>query len=177
MQGNPRPPIIVIKINYGTTLQLAVGRGADLQHNSSMGWLPTASVPPLERFTPGEQRTREKAYDQGLRSVEREARRLPRTKAERTLACRRIVDAFPSFAAVALGLAPEAVDLLTGTFLPAGTELARWARSFDKELTVSDTVQACLNAWTACGLQALLGQPMQLTSALAVEQHALSLQR
>jgi hypothetical protein len=128
---------------------------------------PTASVPPLERFTPGEQRTREKAYDQGLRSVEREARRLPRTKAERTLACRRIVDAFPPFAAVALGLAPEAVDLLTGTFLPAGTELARWARSFDKELTVSDTIQACRNAWTACGLQALLGQPMQLTSALA----------
>jgi len=133
------------------------------------GWnrCSTDSVPPLPRFTPHEQRTREKAYDQGLRSVEREARRIPRTKAERSSARSRIVDAFPPFAAVALGLAPEAVDLLTGTFLRAGTDLARWARGFDKELTVSDTIQACRNAWTACGLQALLGQPMQLTPSVA----------
>jgi hypothetical protein len=127
----------------------------------------TDSVPPLERYTPREQRTREKAYDQGLRRVEREARRIPRTNAERLLARQRIVAAFPHFAAVALGLAPEAVDLLTGTFLRVGTDLARWARSFDKELTVADTIQACRNAWTACGLQALLGQSMLLTPSLA----------
>jgi hypothetical protein len=48
-----------------------------------------------------------------------------------------------------------------------GTELARWARSFDAQITVPDTIQACRNAWTACGLQALLGRPMQLTPSLA----------
>ena len=124
------------------------------------------SLPPLPRFNPQEQRQREKAYDQGLRSVEREARRVPKTKAERVLARQRIVDTFPPFAAVALGLEPKAVELLTGTFLPVGTALARWARSFDPEITVPDTIQACRNAWTACGLQALLGRPMQLTPSL-----------
>ena len=58
------------------------------------------------------------------------------------------------------------MDLLTGTFLRAGTDLAGWARGFDPELSVPDTIQACRNAWTACGLQALLGQPMQLTPSL-----------
>jgi len=125
------------------------------------------SLPPLPRFAPREQRGREKAYDQGLRSVEREARRIPRNKADRALACRRIVDTFPPFAAVALGLAPETIELLTGTFLRVGAELARWARTFDQQIPVPDTIQACRNAWTACGLQALLGRPMQLTRSLA----------
>jgi hypothetical protein len=124
------------------------------------------SFPVLPHFTPGEQRKREKAYNAGLRNVEREARRVPGTPAERRCARQRIVDAFPPFAAVALDLKPEATELLTGTFLRVGTELARWAHSFDPNLTVPDTVQACRNAWTACGLQALLGQPMQLTPSL-----------
>jgi hypothetical protein len=31
---------------------------------------------------------------------------------------------------------------------------------------MEDTIQACRNAWTACGLQALLGRPMELTSSI-----------
>jgi hypothetical protein len=112
------------------------------------------------------QHKRESAYDEGLRKVEREARRIPRTLAERSLARQRIVDTFPPFAAVALGLQPAAIELLTGSFLRVGTELARWARDFDAELSVPDTIQACRNAWTACGLQGLLGQPMGLTPSL-----------
>jgi hypothetical protein len=123
-------------------------------------------LPPIPRFATREQRKREKTYDAGLRNVERVARRIPVTAAERLVARQRIVDTFPPFAAVALGLRPEAVELLTGTFLRVGTELARWARNFDPEITVPDTIQACRNAWTACGLQALLGQPMQLTPSL-----------
>jgi len=123
-------------------------------------------LPPIPRFATREQRKREKAYDAGLRNVERVARRVPVSASDRLVARQRIVDTFPPFAAVALGLQPEAVELLTGTFLQVGTELARWARSFDPELAVPDTIQACRNAWTACGLQALLGQPMQLTQSL-----------
>jgi len=118
------------------------------------------------RYTRKEQRKREKAYDEALSAVEREARKAPRTPAERLLAQRRMVDVFPRFAAVALGLEAEAVQLLTGSFFPVATRLARWARSYDAALAMDDTIQACRNAWTACGLQALLGQPMELTPSI-----------
>ena len=124
------------------------------------------SLPPLPRFTHREQRKREKAYDQALRAVEREARRAPRTPTDRILAQQRIVDAFPPFAAIALDLQPEAVQLLTGSFLPVGTQLARSARGFDPTLGMADIIQACRNAWTACGLQALLGRPLELTPSI-----------
>jgi hypothetical protein len=123
-------------------------------------------LPAGPRYSLDEQRKRERAYDQALRAVEREARRVPRTPTARLLAQRRIVDAFPRFASVALDLDAEAVELLTGSFFPVGTQLARWARGFDRTLSVADIVQACRNAWTACGLQALLGQPMELTPSI-----------
>jgi hypothetical protein len=47
-----------------------------------------------------------------------------------------------------------------------GTELARWTRSFDPTLSMADTIQACRNAWIACGMQALLGRPMELTPSI-----------
>jgi hypothetical protein len=117
-------------------------------------------------FTAGEQRKREKAYDEGLRAVEQEARRVRRSKADRLEAQRRVVAVFPRFAGIALGLEAEAVGLLTGGFFPAGTELGRWARRFDPALSTADLIQACRNAWTACGLQALLGQPMRITPSI-----------
>lgn len=118
------------------------------------------------RFTPREQRKREKAYDEGLRAVEREARKAPRTRAERLEAQRRTVAAFPRFAATALGLEGETVQLLSDGFLPAGTQFARWARRLDPTLSMADTIQACRNAWTACGLQPLLGEAMGLTPSI-----------
>jgi hypothetical protein len=124
-------------------------------------------LPPFPRFSPREQSRRESAYDKGLRSVDKIARHVPRTAGGLRRTRQRLVETFPPFAAVALGLKPEAVKLLIEIFLRAGTDLTRWARSFDSDLTVPDTIQACRNAWTACGLQALLGQPMRLTAPLA----------
>jgi len=123
-------------------------------------------VPLSPRYAVREQRKHEKSYDQGLRAVQREAKRSPRTAADHRLVHQRIVALFPRFAATALGLEGEAVELLSTSFLPVGTQLARWARRFDPSLTMEDTIQACRNAWTACGLQALLGQPMELTSSI-----------
>ncbi|MGD0735022.1 MAG: hypothetical protein ABR976_07730 [Terracidiphilus sp.] len=123
-------------------------------------------LPLSPQYTLREQRKREKAYDQGLRAVQREARHAPRTVAERRIVHQRIVALFPRFAATALGLEDEAQQLLTNNFLPVGTQLARWARRFDPTLSIEDTIQACRNAWTACGLQALLGQPMELTPSI-----------
>lgn len=113
-----------------------------------------------------EQQTREKAYDEALRAAEREVRRTPRSKAERLQIQARITAAFARFSATALGLEKDAIDLLTHDFLPVGTKLARWARRFDPSLSMADIVQACRNAWTACGLQPLLGERVGITPSI-----------
>lgn len=119
-----------------------------------------------QQYSSNEQKTREKAYDRELRAVEREAKMAPRTRAERLAAQDRIVESFGRFSATALDLKDEAIVLLTKDFLPAGTELARWARRFDAGLSMADIVQGCRNAWTACGLQALLGERIGITPSI-----------
>ena len=47
-----------------------------------------------------------------------------------------------------------------------GTQLARWARKRYPALEMSAIIQAARNAWTACGLQPLLGAPVKLTPAI-----------
>ena len=69
-------------------------------------------------------------------------------------------------AATALDLEHDAIELLTNDFLPVGTKLARVARRFDEGLNMADIIQACRNAWTACGLQPLLGTAVQLTPSI-----------
>jgi hypothetical protein len=118
------------------------------------------------RYSPREQQKRETAYDQGLQAVEREAKRNPRTKAERLKTQDRILESFARFSATALDLEGEAIKLLTDDFLPVGTKLARWARRFDPGLSMPDIIQACRNAWTACGLQPLLGAPIGITPSI-----------
>jgi hypothetical protein len=121
------------------------------------------SAPSGPQYTRKQQQEREKAYDQGLRAVERELKRAPRTRADRLQTQDRIVAAFARFSATALDLQAENVHLLTNDFLPVGTKLAQWARQFDPNLGMDDIIQACRNAWTACGLQPLLGDRMGLT--------------
>jgi hypothetical protein len=125
-----------------------------------------ASAPPGPQYCPEVQSQREKAYDAALHEVEREARRSPRTPAERLAAQRRITASFAKFSATALDLEGDATQLLTDDFLPVGTRLARWARRFDESLAMPDIIQACRNAWTACGLQPLLGEPIGLTPSI-----------
>ena len=124
------------------------------------------SLPLSPRYTLKEQRKHEEAYDKALGAVQREARRTERTTFGKQLAQKRIVALFPRFASVALGLEGESVRLLTDGFLSIAAQFARWARSFDSTLSMDDIIQACRNAWTACGLQPLLGQPMILTPAI-----------
>jgi hypothetical protein len=119
-----------------------------------------------QRYSLEEQEKREKAYDEGLQAVEQEVRRAPRTNAERRKTKDRIVASFAQFSATALDLEGEAIDLLRNDFLPVGTQLAQWARRFDANLSMADITQACRNAWTACGLQPLLGDPMAITPSI-----------
>jgi len=128
------------------------------------------SAPEGRRYSTWEQQEREKAYDEALEAVEWEARRArgmkARSKAGRDEIYDRIVAAFARFAATALDLGDDSIELLTRDYLPAGTELARWARQFDPGLSQADIIQACRNAWTACGLQPLLGRPARLTPSI-----------
>jgi hypothetical protein len=119
---------------------------------------------PCSSFTSRTQRARERAYDLALRDVKRLARQSPRISPEKTES--QLIAAFARFAAHALDLGPASIDLLTHDFLPVGTQLARWAHRFDPTLPNAGIVQACRNAWTACGLQPLLGAPMSLTPAI-----------
>jgi len=118
------------------------------------------------QYCPKEQQKREQAYDRELRAVEREAKRSPRTEAGRIGTQNRIVASFARFSATALDLETGAVNLLTDDFLPVGTKLARWARRFDPGLSMADITQACRNAWTASGLQPLLGDRIEITPAI-----------
>lgn len=124
------------------------------------------SIPDGPRYDAQEQQKREKAYDEALRAVEREVKKAPRTKAERFGTQDRILTSFARFSATALDLEDEAIQLLTSDFLPVGAKLARWARQFDAGLSMADIIQACRNAWTACGLQPLLGERIGITPSI-----------
>ncbi|MGA8731069.1 MAG: hypothetical protein WB608_20095 [Terracidiphilus sp.] len=123
-------------------------------------------LPPGPDYDPLDHQIREKASDDGQRAVERELKRAPRNKAERLATQDKVTASFARFAGTALDLEPAAIELISNDFVPAGTELARWARNFDPSLTQSDITQACRNAWTACGLQLLLGERAVLTPSV-----------
>jgi hypothetical protein len=114
----------------------------------------------------GEQEEHERAYDEALEAVERDLQSEPETAIEQIELQKRIIAASGLFAARALELDEEAIDLLTEEFLPVGTGLAHWARRFDPALGIPDIIQAARNAWTACGLQPLLGAPIELTPSI-----------
>jgi hypothetical protein len=136
-----------------------VNRTVALWQQAAGPWLhPT---PPLSS---GDQRKREQSYDLALHDVERHAKRANRFAPAETQ--QRLIASFARFAANALDLPDPAVALITDQFLPVGTQLSRWARRFDPTLSTQDIVQACRNAWTACGLQPLLGAPLGLTPAI-----------
>ncbi len=121
---------------------------------------------PLRQYSPIEQEQREKAFDEALQSVEAEIKWAARSSADRRNIRHRVLTSFARFCVSALDLEDEMVDLLTNDFLPVGTKLADWARHFDPDLSMTDIIQACRNAWTACGLQPLLGFPVGITPSI-----------
>jgi hypothetical protein len=131
-------------------------------------WHSCAASPAMltPRYSLRDHEAREIAYDAEMHAVECEARRAPRSAAARAGAQTRLISSFARFATHALDLEPDATLLLTDTFLPAGIEFARRARAFDPGLSRADTIQACRNAWTACGLQPLLGEPSAITPSI-----------
>lgn len=139
---------------------------AQVEQTTAIWNRPAAASQPCRQYSQKEQRERERAYDDGLRAVEREAKRSVRAGFECGETQARIVKTFALFASAALDLDSEQIDCLTHGFLPVGAQLARWARNFDPSLGQDEIVQACRNAWTACGMQPLLGERMELTPSI-----------
>jgi hypothetical protein len=113
-----------------------------------------------------EQRRREEAYDAELHSVESELENSSCAFRHRSETQDRIIASFARFSAAALNLESEAVNILTNDFLPVGRRLTQWTSRFDSTLTRPEMIQACRNAWTACGLQQLLGVRAELTASI-----------
>jgi hypothetical protein len=113
-----------------------------------------------------DQRQREQAYDRALAEVEKDARTEASSATARAELLARTTQSVSRFSAHALDLPPEGIKLLADDLVPVGTNLARWARCFDSGLSKPEIVQACRNAWTACGLQPLFGAQIELTPSI-----------
>ena len=114
-----------------------------------------------------EQIRRERLLDRQLEAIDAELRKTSRkpAAAEHTIA--RITSLFVQVSADALNVSdPEIQNLLQNGFSQIGTDLARYARRLDPDVSMIDILQAARNAWTACGLQVLLGKPVKLTPAI-----------
>jgi hypothetical protein len=120
-----------------------------------------------ETFSVAEQADREARLEEFLKSVERDLRRPPRSIAGREALKERLTVAFERFARAGLDMGDEHLGLLlNGGFSAIGMQMARWARRFDRSISPADIFQATRNAWTAGGLQVLLGREMGLTPAV-----------
>ncbi len=121
-----------------------------------------------QQYSPDQQARREAAYDEALEAVEQDVAPAgePWTKDDCMAEEDRLLRSFARFSANALDLETATIKILTDDFLPVGSELARRARRLDAGLSMAAIVQACRNAWTACGLQALLGASVELTPSI-----------
>jgi hypothetical protein len=132
-------------------------------------WHEADPAPPgfLPSYSVREQARREGRLDRYIEAIEAELRAGPRSAAEQAAAQERLTAAFRVFAREALDFEDRHLDLLLeGDFTGTGRELARAARLFDPSMSASDIFQASRNAWTANGLQILLGLPARLTPAI-----------
>lgn len=123
-------------------------------------------LPRAPQFNLHEQRHRETLCDRAVVTVERETGKKPRSAADRAGLQDRLIRLFGEFAATALDLPDDAIDLITSDFVSLGADFARQARRFDRHLPMTDIFQACRNAWTAGGLQSLLGEQPAITPSI-----------
>ncbi|MCU1257832.1 MAG: hypothetical protein JWO80_717 [Bryobacterales bacterium] len=142
---------------------------ADLLAESLTLWRECATTftAPGREYTPAEQSANEAHLAQSGEALRTHIPRPDASDADREKSHAFIASAFVRFARSALSLEDRhATLLLDGGFARIGPALDKQARRFDPQITDADILQACRNAWTACGLQSLYGQPMDLTPAI-----------
>jgi len=135
------------------------------QHFIDLWWECETSLPDLgPLYTAHDQTQNEKGLLQFLDQVDRTLSAPPHSRAEAQDSQARLGAAFRLFAEETLGFAAAQLDLLPSqAFSDVSQEFVRMARAFDPGLSGQDIYQAGRNAWTANGLQWLLGLPVQNT--------------
>jgi hypothetical protein len=118
-------------------------------------------------YTPHAQTQNEKQLRQFLDEVDRALVNPPRSREEAQSLQVRLGMAFRDLAEGALGFTAGQLDLLPSqAFSGVSEEFVRMARAFDPRLSFEDIYQAGRNAWTANGLQWLLGVPVRVTPSI-----------
>jgi len=118
-------------------------------------------------YTVSEQERREALLDGYLDRLQQHLRRASGTRSsvDRVLAC--AMPLIADLSACALDMEDSYVTaLLRDGFSDIGVSLAVEARRLDPTVSMADILQACRNAWTACALQLMIGQPLALTPAI-----------
>lgn len=138
------------------------------QHFIDLWWESETSLPDLgPGYAPAVQAQNEKHLLQVLNQVDRVLSNPPRSRAEAQAEQARLGTAFRSLAEEALGFDGSQLALLPSqAFSDASEDFVRSARAFDPKLSAEDIYQAGRNAWTANGLQWLMGLPVQDTPAI-----------
>jgi hypothetical protein len=138
------------------------------QHFIDLWWACDTGLPDLcPPYTSHAQAQNEKQLGGILTQVERMLSDPPRSREEARALQVCMAAAFRCLAEEALGFSVVQLDgLPSQAFSDVSEEFVRMARAFDPSLSLQDIYQAGRNAWTANGLQWLLGLPVQNTPAI-----------
>ena len=138
------------------------------QHFIDVWWECDMGLPDLgPRYTSQAQTQNEKHLRRFLDEVDRALSNPPRSREEVQRLQVRLGAAFRALAEETLGFTAGQLDLLPSqAFSGVSEEFVRMARAFDPDLSGEDIYQAGRNAWTANGLQWLMGLPVQNTSSI-----------
>ncbi len=138
------------------------------QYFIDLWWECDTDLPDLGPvYPPQDQIQSERRLLQVLEQVDHVLSNPPHSRAELQAEQSRLGAAFRDLAEECLGFTASQLDLLPSqAFSEVSEEFARRARAFDPKLSVEDIYQAGRNAWTANGLQWLLGLPVQNTPSV-----------
>jgi hypothetical protein len=138
------------------------------QHFIDVWWECDTSLPDLgPRYTASIQTQNEKPLLQFIDQAEHMLSNPPRSREGAQAMQARLGTTFRCLAGETLGFsAGQLDDLPSGAFSNVSEEFVRMSRAFDPDLSMEDIYQAGRNAWTANGLQWLLGLPVQNTPSI-----------
>ncbi len=138
------------------------------QYFIDLWWQSDTSLPDLGPvYTPSKQAEREEQLEQFLRLINYELANPPRGREEVQALKARLEDAFIHFAQDALGVTEQQSKMLPfQAFFEATEDFVHKARTYDPHLGAEDIYQANRNAWTANGLQWLMGLPLETNPSI-----------
>lgn len=138
------------------------------RHFIDLWWESDTDLPDLgPGYTARDQDQNERQLLQLLDQVEHRLSSPPRSREEVQDIQVRLGPEFRRLAGEALGFSARELDLFPSeSFWEVSEQFVHGARTFDPGLSAMDIYQAGRNAWTAYGLQWLLGLPVQMTPSI-----------